>query len=185
MRTNRLKMIYFYSLFFYNKSNEDKFFIDKRRLGMKSRISGYTQLIGIIASPIRHSISPKMHNAAFEKLGLDYAYLAFEIDSSQLKDTVYGLKAMDARGFNVSMPYKTAIIDYLDELSPAAKLCQAVNTVVNENGKLIGHMTDGSGLIQSLKDGGYDIKGKKVTVVGCGGAGKAIQIQAALDGVES
>ena len=150
---------------------------------MKSRISGYTQLIGIIANPIRHSISPKMHNAAFEKLGLDYAYLAFEIDSSQLKDTVYGLKAMGARGFNVSMPYKTAIIDYLDELSPAAKLCQAVNTVVNENGKLIGHMTDGSGLIQSLKDAGYDIKGKKVTVVGCGGAGKAIQIQAALDGV--
>jgi len=150
---------------------------------MKSHISGYTQLIGIIANPIRHSISPKMHNAAFEKLGLDYAYLAFEIDSSQLKDTVYGLKAMGARGFNVSMPYKTAIIDYLDELSPAAKLCQAVNTVVNENGKLIGHMTDGSGLIQSLKDAGYDIKGKKVTVVGCGGAGKAIQIQAALDGV--
>ena len=150
---------------------------------MKSRISGYTQLIGIIANPIRHSISPKMHNAAFEKLGLDYAYLAFEIDSFQLKDTVYGLKAMGARGFNVSMPYKTAIIDYLDELSPAAKLCQAVNTVVNENGKLIGHMTDGSGLIQSLKDAGYDIKGKKVTVVGCGGAGKAIQIQAALDGV--
>ena len=150
---------------------------------MKSRISGYTQLIGIIANPIRHSISPKMHNAAFEKLGLDYAYLAFEIDSSKLKDTVHGLKAMGARGFNVSMPYKTAIIDYLDELSPAAKLCQAVNTVVNENGKLIGHMTDGSGLIQSLKDAGYDIKGKKVTVVGCGGAGKAIQIQAALDGV--
>ena len=72
-------MIYFYSLFFYNKSNEDKYSIDRRRLEMKSRISGYTQLIGIIASPIRHSISPKMHNAAFEKLGLDYAYLAFEI----------------------------------------------------------------------------------------------------------
>lgn len=149
---------------------------------MKSHISGYTQLIGIIANPIRHSISPKMHNASFEKLGLDYAYLAFEIDSSQLKDTVYGLKAMGARGFNVSMPYKTAIIDYLDELSPAAKLCQAVNTVVNENGKLIGHMTDGSGLIQSLKEADHDIKGKKVTIVGCGGAGKAIQIQAALDG---
>ena len=81
------------------------------------------------------------------------------------------------------MQYKTAIIEYLDELSPAAKLCQAVNTVVNENGKLVGHMTDGSGLIRSLKDEGYDIRGKKVTVIGCGGAGKAIQIQAALDGV--
>ncbi len=150
---------------------------------MESRISGYTQLIGLVATPIRHSISPKMHNAAFAKLGLDYAYLAFEIDQSQLKDTVSGLKAMGARGFNVSMPYKTAIIDYLDELSPAAKLCQAVNTVVNEDGKLVGYMTDGSGLIRSLKDEGYDITGKKITVVGCGGAGKAIQIQAALYGV--
>lgn len=150
---------------------------------MELRISGTTQLIGIIATPIRHSISPKMHNAAFSKLGLDYAYLAFDIDQSQLEDSVKGLKAMGARGFNVSMPYKTAIIEYLDELSPAAKLCQAVNTVVNENGKLIGHMTDGSGLIRSLQDEGYDIRGKKVTVIGCGGAGKAIQIQAALDGV--
>ena len=150
---------------------------------MEARISGTTQLIGIIATPIRHSISPKMHNAAFSKLGLDYAYLAFDIEQSQLEDSVKGLKAMGARGFNVSMPYKTAIIEYLDELSPAAKLCQAVNTVVNENGKLVGHMTDGSGLIRSLQDEGYDIRGKKVTVIGCGGAGKAIQIQAALDGV--
>lgn len=150
---------------------------------MELRISGYTQLIGLIATPIRHSISPKMHNAAFAKLGLDYAYLAFEIDPPQLEDTVKGLKAMGIRGFNVSMPYKTSIIDYLDELSPAATLCQAVNTVVNEDGKLIGHMTDGSGLIRALKDEGYDIRGKKITVVGCGGAGKAIQIQAALYGV--
>lgn len=150
---------------------------------MESRISGTTQLIGIIATPIRHSISPKMHNAAFSKLGLDYAYLAFDIEQSQLEDSVKGLKAIGARGFNVSMPYKTAIIEYLDELSPTAKLCQAVNTVVNENGKLVGHMTDGSGLIRSLQDEGYDIRGKKVTVIGCGGAGKAIQIQAALDGV--
>ena len=126
---------------------------------MESRISGTTQLIGIIATPIRHSISPKMHNAAFSKLGLDYTYLAFDIEQSQLEDSVKGLKAMGARGFNVSMPYKTAIIEYLDELSPAAKLCQAVNTVVNENGKLIGHMMDGSGLIRSLQDEGYDIRG--------------------------
>ncbi|MDO4926703.1 MAG: shikimate dehydrogenase [Turicibacter sp.] len=149
---------------------------------MESRISGATQLIGLIATPIRHSISPQMHNAAFLKLGLDYAYLAFEIEPNQLEATIKGFKAMGVRGFNVSMPYKTAIIDYLDELSPAAKLCQSVNTVVNENGRLIGYMTDGSGLIRSFMDQGYDIYGKKITVIGCGGAGKAILIQAALDG---
>lgn len=149
---------------------------------MESRISETTQLIGLIATPIRHSISPQMHNAAFLKLGLDYAYLAFEIEPNQLEATIKGFKAMGVRGFNVSMPYKTAIIDYLDELSPAAKLCQSVNTVVNENGRLIGYMTDGSGLIRSFMDQGYDIYGKKITVIGCGGAGKAILIQAALDG---
>ena len=149
---------------------------------MESHISGTTQLIGLIATPIRHSISPQMHNTAFSKLGLDYAYLAFDIEPNQLEATINGFKAMGVRGFNVSMPYKTAIIDYLDELSPAAKLCQSVNTVVHENGKLIGHMTDGSGLIRSFMDQGYDIRGKKMTVIGCGGAGKAILIQAALDG---
>ena len=119
---------------------------------MKSQISGTTQLIGIVANPIRHSISPKMHNAAFEKLQLDYAYLAFEVEEGQLAEAVAGLRALGARGFNVSMPYKSKVIPYLDELSPAATLCQAVNTVVNEAGKLVGHMTDGSGLMQALID---------------------------------
>lgn len=149
---------------------------------MKSQISGTTQLIGIVANPIRHSISPKMHNAAFEKLQLDYAYLAFEVEEGQLAEAVAGLRALGARGFNVSMPYKSKVIPYLDELSPAATLCQAVNTVVNDAGKLVGHMTDGSGLMQALRDEGFEVRGKKITIVGCGGAGKAIQIQAALDG---
>ena len=135
---------------------------------MKSQISGTTQLIGIVANPIRHSISPKMHNAAFEKLQLDYAYLAFEVEEGQLAEAVAGLRALGARGFNVSMPYKSKVIPYLDELSPAATLCQAVNTVVNEAGKLVGHMTDGSGLMQALIDEGFEVSGKK--------------IQAALDG---
>lgn len=149
---------------------------------MKSQISGTTQLIGIIANPIRHSLSPKMHNTAFEILQLDYAYLAFEIEENQLAEAVSGMRALGVRGFNVSMPYKNKIIPYLDELSPAATLCQAVNTVVNESGKLVGHMTDGSGLMHALKAEGFDVRGKKITIVGCGGAGKAIQIQAALDG---
>lgn len=150
---------------------------------MEPRITGHTELIGLIATPIRHSSSPKMHNAAFAKLGLDYAYLAFEVGNEQLEDTIKGFRAMNVRGCNVSMPNKTVVHKYLDKLSPAAELCGAVNTIVNDNGVLTGHITDGVGFMTSVADAGFDPIGKKVTIVGCGGAGTAIQIQAALDGV--
>lgn len=150
---------------------------------MAERITGHTELIGLIAYPIRHSSSPAMHNEAFAKLGLDYAYLAFEVDNSTLEDTVKGIRALKMRGSNVSMPNKTVVHKYLDELSPAAKLCGAVNTIVNDDGKLIGHITDGTGYMKALKDNDIDVIGKKMTIVGAGGAGTAIEIQAALDGV--
>ena len=148
---------------------------------MEKRITGYTQLIGLIAYPIRHSNSPKMHNEAFAKLGLDYAYLAFEVDNLALKDAVKGIKALKMVGANVSMPNKTTVQQYLDEISKEAQLCNAVNTIVNKDGKLIGYITDGAGYIDSLKDNNIDIIGKKITVVGAGGAGTAIQIQCAFD----
>ncbi|WP_419726843.1 shikimate dehydrogenase [Terrisporobacter petrolearius] len=151
---------------------------------MEKRITGYTELIGLMAYPIRHSSSPAMHNEAFRKLGYDYAYLAFEVDNDSLEDAVKGLKALKLRGCNVSMPNKTVIHKYLDEISPAAQLCGAVNTVVNENGKLIGHITDGIGFMQSLKEKNIDAIGKKMTIVGAGGAATAIEIQASLDGVK-
>ena len=150
---------------------------------MEKRITGHTELIGLMAYPIRHSSSPMMHNEAFRKLGYDYAYLAFEVDNDSLEDAVKGLRALKLRGSNVSMPNKTVIHRYLDEISPAAKLCGAVNTVVNDNGKLIGHITDGVGFMQSLREENIDLTGKKVTIVGAGGAATAIEIQAALDGV--
>ncbi len=150
---------------------------------MAERITGHTELIGLIATPIRHSSSPTMHNHAFAKLGLDYAYLAFEVGNEQLEDTIKGFRAMNVRGCNVSMPNKTVVHKYLDKLSPAAELCGAVNTIVNDNGVLTGHITDGIGFMESVRDRGFDPIGKKVTIVGCGGAGTAIQIQAALDGV--
>lgn len=151
---------------------------------MEKRITGHTELIGLMAYPIRHSSSPAMHNEAFRKLGYDYAYLAFEVDNDSLEDAVKGLRALKLRGSNVSMPNKTVIHKYLDEISPAAQLCGAVNTVVNENGKLIGHITDGIGFMQSLKEQSIDVIGKKMTIVGAGGAATAIEIQAALDGVK-
>ena len=101
---------------------------------MAERITGHTELIGLIATPIRHSMSPTMHNEAFAHLGLDYVYLAFEVGNQELKDVVQGFRALKLRGFNVSMPNKTEICQYLDKLSPAAQLVGAVNTVVNDDG---------------------------------------------------
>ena len=150
---------------------------------MEKRITGHTDLIGLMAYPIRHSSSPAMHNAAFAKLGLDYAYLAFEVDNDSLEGAVQGIRSLKLVGSNVSMPNKTVVHKYLDKLSPAAEMCGAVNTIVNEDGVLTGHITDGTGYMMSLKDNGVDVIGKKMTIVGAGGAATAIEIQAALDGV--
>ncbi len=150
---------------------------------MAERITGHTELIGLMAYPIRHSSSPAMQNEAFAKLGLDYAYLAFEVDNDTLEDAVKGLRALRMRGSNVSMPNKTVVHKYLDKLSPAAEMCGAVNTIVNDDGVLTGHITDGIGYMAALKDNDIDVIGKKMTIVGAGGAATAIEIQAALDGV--
>ncbi len=150
---------------------------------MAERITGHTELIGLMAYPIRHSSSPAMQNEAFAKLGFDYAYLAFEVGADEIEDAVKAIRTLKMRGSNISMPNKTLVGQYLDELSPAARLCGAVNTIVNDNGHLTGHITDGIGFMESLKDNNIDPIGKKVTICGCGGAGTAIEIQAALDGV--
>ena len=147
------------------------------------RIDGRTKLLGLLATPIGHSLSPAMHNMSLRKLGLNYAYMAFEVGNEQLEDVVTGMRALNVRGFNVSMPNKTKIGPLLDELSPAAQFTGAVNTVVNENGKLIGHITDGTGYMRALKEAGISIIGKKMVLMGAGGAATAIAIQAALDGV--
>ena len=148
------------------------------------KISGYTSLTGVIATPIRHSLSPAIHNTAFDKLGLDYVYLAFEVSDEQFAGAVTSIRALGMRGVNISMPYKQKIIPYLDKLSPAAKLVKAVNTVVNDNGLLTGHITDGTGFMRSLTEENHDVIGKKIVVAGAGGAAMAICVQAALDGVK-
>lgn len=147
-------------------------------------ITGHTRLTALLGSPVAHSLSPLMHNEAFRILGLDYAYLCFEVTEETLPAAVAGLKACGIRGFNLTMPNKNKIVELLDELSPAAKLIGAVNTVVNENGRLIGYNTDGAGYMQAVKDAGFDITGKTITVMGAGGAATAICAQAALDGVK-
>lgn len=151
---------------------------------MTERITGHTELIGLIATPIRHSLSPTMHNEAFAKLGLDYVYLAFEVNNQELPDVIKGFRALKLRGWNVSMPNKRLIGKYLDKLTSAAQLVGAVNTVVNDHGILTGDITDGTGYMRNLKENGVDIIGKKITIVGAGGAATAICVQAALDGVQ-
>lgn len=150
---------------------------------MSINITGHTGFTGLLGSPVSHSISPAMHNAAFEALGLDYVYLCFDVDTSKLKTAVDGLKALGVKGFNCTFPNKNMMCELADSLSPAAEMIGAVNTVLNDNGKLIGHNTDGTGYMMSVKDAGYDIIGKKMTLLGAGGAASAICVQAAIDGV--
>ena len=148
------------------------------------QITGHTGLTCLLGRPVSHSISPMMHNDSFLALGLDYRYLAFDVALEELETAVNGLKTMGVRGFNLTMPHKNLMCALCDELSPAAEIIGAVNTVVNENGKLIGHTTDGVGYMQALKEDHIDIIGKKITVLGAGGAASSIFVQAALDGVK-
>ena len=149
---------------------------------MRTKISGHTGLLALIGSPVGHSGSPAMYNYSFEKLGLDYAYVAFDVKEQDVKAALDAMRLFHMRGMNVTMPDKVEAARHVDELSPAAQIIGAVNTIVNEDGKLVGHITDGEGFVNNLKDHGVDIKGKKITVAGGGGAATAIQVQCALDG---
>ena len=146
-------------------------------------ITGRTQLTGLLGSPVAHSLSPRMHNTAFRLLGLDYVYLCFEVTEDTLSEAVRGLKVCGIRGFNLTMPNKNRMLEMLDVCTPAARLVGAVNTVLQEDGRLIGYNTDGIGFLRSLQESGTDIKGKKMVLLGAGGAASAIAAQAALDGV--
>ncbi|SES86961.1 shikimate dehydrogenase [[Clostridium] polysaccharolyticum] len=151
---------------------------------MKKEITGHTVLTALLGSPVSHSISPQMHNESFRMLGLDYVYLAFDISLDHLKTTIETLKHMQARGCNLTMPHKNLVCEYVDHLSPAAKLSHSVNTVVNDNGILTGHTTDGIGYMKAVEDAGHSIIGKKMTLLGAGGASSSVLVQAALDGVK-
>lgn len=149
---------------------------------MSLQISGHTGLLGFFADPAAHSKSPLMYNTAFEKLGLDYVYLAFQINQNTIADAICAIRTLHMRGANISMPNKHTVMQYLDEISTEARLCGAVNTIVNENGHLTGYNTDGKGAMLALSNSGVSISGKHLVILGAGGAGSAIITQAALDG---
>lgn len=150
-----------------------------------NEITGHTRLTGLLGSPVSHSKSPLMHNEAFKLLGLDYVYLCFDVPENNLEAAFEGLKKINIAGFNCTMPDKTLMSKLVDELSPAAEMIGAVNTVVNDNGKFIGHNTDGTGYMMSVKDAGFDISGNTMTLLGAGGAASSIFVQAAIDGVKN
>ncbi|MBM4120119.1 MAG: shikimate dehydrogenase [Nitrospira sp.] len=136
-------------------------------------INAHTQLCGLLGNPIEHSLSPAIHNAAFEQLGLNFVYLAFKVED--LPGAIKGLRALgNLRGFSVTIPHKVAIIPLLDEVEQTARNIGAVNTIVIENGKLIGSNTDASGARRALTEAGTALKGEKVLLLGSGGAARAI-----------
>ena len=145
------------------------------------KIDGYTRLAAVVANPIKHSISPFIHNSAFEATNTNGVYLAWEVDATELAETVANIRRYQMFGINLSMPYKEQVIPYLDQLSAEACLIGAVNTVVNREGTLIGYNTDGKGFFKSLPS--FKISRKKLVLLGAGGAAKAILAQAILDGV--
>ena len=134
-------------------------------------IKGSTNIVGLIGHPVEHSFSPPMHNAAFKALGMDYAYVAFDVEPEDLKSAIEGADALNIKGFNVTIPHKVNVMEYLDELDEVAELIGAVNTIDFKN--LKGYNTDGIGAIKAIEEV-TSIKGKNVVVVGAGGASRAI-----------
>ena len=145
------------------------------------KISGKTRVCAIIGDPVEHSLSPVMHNAAFKELGLNLVYVAFTVTRNELKDAISSARTLGLRGLNVTMPHKNAVITYLDETDSTAKAIGAVNTILNNKGKLIGYNTDGVGAMRALKENGISPDGKKMLLLGAGGAAKAIAFQAAQE----
>lgn len=137
-------------------------------------ISGKTKIIGLFGYPVEHSLSPAMHNAAFKHLNMDYCYVTFSVRPELLMDAVKAIKALNLVGVNVTVPHKENVISFLDEVSDEALSIGAINTIKNEEGRLIGYNTDGRGFIQSLSENTIHIKDKRILIVGSGGASRAI-----------
>jgi len=144
-------------------------------------ISGKTRVCGIIGDPVEHSLSPAMHNAAFQELNLDFVYVTFRVRKHEVREAIVGAKALDIRGLNVTMPHKNAVMEYLDEIESTARAIGAVNTILNDKGRLKGYNTDGIGALKALKENGISLNGKKLLLLGAGGAGKAIAFHAAQE----
>jgi shikimate dehydrogenase len=147
-------------------------------------ISGKTRVCGVIGDPIEHTLSPVMHNAAFGHLKLDFVFLAFRVKAAELENAMRGTRGLGIHGLNVTMPHKNAVVKFLDELDPTVKFLGSVNTILNEDGRLLGFDTDGVGALKALRENGVNPDGKKLLLLGAGGAAKAIAYSLAREAEE-
>jgi shikimate dehydrogenase len=137
-------------------------------------ITGKTAICGLIGDPVEHSVSPGMQNAAFQSLGLNCAYVPFRVERESLADAIKGMRALNIRGLNVTIPHKVAVIPLLDKIDRLSAAIGAVNTIVNDGGILSGYNTDASGFMQSLKEQSIEVAGKRVLILGAGGSARAV-----------
>lgn len=150
-----------------------------------SKITGNTKVTGIIGYPLTYTLSPSIHNSAFEATGLDYRYLPFVVEEKELGAAIGGIRALNIKGINVTMPHKEAVIEFLDGVSPGARVIGAVNTIHNDNGRLIGYNTDGAGFIKSLREESFEPNGKNAIIIGSGGAAKAVAVSLIEEGASN
>ncbi len=141
---------------------------------MDIAISGKTRICGIIGDPIEHTVSPQMHNAAFQCSGLDYVYVPFKVKKEDLSTAIHAMKALNIRGLSVTIPHKVGVMRFLDEVEPLAQKIGAVNTICNEDGVLSGYNTDAAGFLRALNAEKIDVKGSNVCILGAGGAARAV-----------
>ncbi len=137
-------------------------------------ITGKTRVCAVIGDPIEHTLSPIMHNAAFEALKLDYVFLAFKVKPAEVGNAIAGMRALNIRGLNVTMPHKSTIMNFLDRIDLSAQIINSVNTILNKENTLFGFNTDGVGALKALRENGVEPKGRKVLLLGAGGAARAI-----------
>ena len=147
-------------------------------------ITGKTNIVGLIGDPVEHSMSPPMHNAAFEYLGLDFVYVPFNVKITALGESIKGARALGIKGINVTIPHKTNVLEFLDVLDKPAELIGAVNTIKFDNGEITGYNTDGIGAVRALEEV-VQVKDKNVLMVGAGGAARAVAFQLILSEIES
>ncbi|HHW48560.1 MAG TPA: shikimate dehydrogenase [Clostridiaceae bacterium] len=151
-----------------------------------ARVTGKTRIMGVLGNPVEHSISPQIHNTISNLLGVNAIYIPLKSNINNLEDTIKGLKAINVAGFNITIPFKEKVMQYLDECSQEARLIGAVNTVVNKNGRLIGYNTDAEGFSKSFEEAfGKSFKSARIMVLGAGGAARAVAVKAAMQGADT
>jgi shikimate dehydrogenase len=151
---------------------------------MPLNINGQTKLVGLLGYPVKHSLSPTMHNGAFAALNLNWCYVPLPVPPERLGEAVAGLRALSFVGANVTVPHKQAVMSYLDHVAPEAQAIGAVNTIVVREGRGIGHNTDWQGFLTALNEGGFDPQGKWAVVLGAGGAARAVVYALAQAGAQ-